>query len=53
MFILLEIIASLSAVRGMMYYRRALILQSYLEKRSLGGLLFDLSFFSCKPYLVM
>ncbi|XP_020112888.1 callose synthase 10 [Ananas comosus] len=25
-------------VRGMMYYRRALILQSYLERRSLGGL---------------
>ncbi|KAJ3690938.1 hypothetical protein LUZ61_020102 [Rhynchospora tenuis] len=24
-------------VRGMMYYRRALLLQSYLEKRSLGG----------------
>jgi hypothetical protein len=25
------------AVRGMMYYRRALMLQSYLEKRYLGG----------------
>ncbi|KAJ6805753.1 callose synthase 10-like [Iris pallida] len=25
-------------VRGMMYYRRALILQSYLEKRYLGGI---------------
>ncbi|CAA6653832.1 unnamed protein product [Spirodela intermedia] len=25
-------------VRGMMYYRRALILQSYLEKRSVGGI---------------
>lgn len=25
-------------VRGMMYYRRALMLQSYLEKRALGGL---------------
>ncbi|KAJ1692919.1 hypothetical protein LUZ63_009617 [Rhynchospora breviuscula] len=24
-------------VRGMMYYRRALLLQSYLERRSLGG----------------
>lgn len=24
-------------VRGMMYYRRALMLQSYLEKRYLGG----------------
>ncbi|XP_021638598.2 callose synthase 10 isoform X2 [Hevea brasiliensis] len=28
-------------VRGMMYYRRALMLQSYLERRSLGG--FELS----------
>ncbi|XP_024025005.1 callose synthase 10 isoform X1 [Morus notabilis] len=26
-------------VRGMMYYRRALMLQSYLERRSLGGIL--------------
>lgn len=28
------------AVRGMMYYRRALLLQSYLEKRYRGGILF-------------
>lgn len=27
-------------VRGMMYYRRALMLQSYLERRSLGGICF-------------
>lgn len=26
-------------VRGMMYYRKALMLQSYLERRSLGGML--------------
>lgn len=26
------------AVRGMMYYRRALMLQSYMERRSLGGI---------------
>ena len=29
-----------SAVRGMMYYRKALILQAYLERKELGGLLF-------------
>lgn len=27
-------------MRGMMYYRRALMLQSYLERRSLGGICF-------------
>lgn len=37
-------------VRGMMYYRRALVLQSYLEKRYLGGILF---FSSCFPMIVL
>lgn len=31
---------ALYIVRGMMYYRRALMLQSYLEKRPIGGILF-------------
>lgn len=36
------------AVRGMMYYRRALMLQSYLERRCLGGgyIVFDICYFS-------
>jgi callose synthase len=29
-----------NVVRGMMYYRRALMLQSFLERRSLGGICF-------------
>ena len=35
-----------NAVRGMMYYRRALMLQSYLERRPLGGICFLTSIIS-------
>ncbi|XP_030938469.1 callose synthase 10 isoform X3 [Quercus lobata] len=46
-------------VRGMMYYRRALMLQSYLEGRSLGGICFiaflisSISYFrECHRYIL-
>lgn len=32
------LITSLDTVRGMMYYRKALMLQAYLERISTGGL---------------
>ena len=43
-------------VRGMMYYRRALMLQSYMERRSLGGIqsesfwIASLSYFRSKAW---
>lgn len=36
-------------VRGMMYYRRALMLQSFLERRGLGGTWFFNFFFAVFP----
>lgn len=46
--LILIILMAANTVRGMMYYRRALMLQSYLESRSFGGI-FSFLFFVFFP----